>query len=164
MNNYNLANLARNGNYKMIKKILNSNPLHPVDNPDIHGKTAILYAAEINHLKMLKLLLDFGADPDHQDIDGNNALALAVKFESEITAHYLLDLGMDVNIKVNHNTLLQSAILNQNAPLTYKILKKGADPTIKNYKGLDAYELAQDNLESNEIPEFERILEKLNWI
>ena len=161
---FDIPYLARIGKFKSIKRIILKNPLHPIDNCDRFKKTGLLYAAENNDIEMLKFFLDNGADIDNTDRDGNNALALAVKFDSEVTANYLIDLGMDVNIQINHQPLLHCAILNENAPLSYKILKAGADPTEVNYKGLDAYQLAQLKLEQCEVNKFEKILKKLQWI
>lgn len=157
--------LARMGKYKTIKKVLEKNPLHLVDVPDKFGKTGLLYAAENDDLKMLKLFLDYEANIEHKDIEGNNALALAIKHDSETTASYLIELGMDVNVLVNeYLPLLHSAISNENGPLSFKLLKNGADPTIVNIRGLDAYQLAQQKLDVGEIKKFEKILEELEWI
>jgi ankyrin repeat protein len=164
-NTHDITYLARMGKLKSIRKIIRNNPLHLIDIPDKFGKTGLLYAAENDDLEMLKFFLDNEADIDHKDKEGNNVLALAVKHDSEITAEYLINLGIDVNISVNnYYTLLQSAISNENAPLSFKILLNGADPTVLNKRGLDAYQLAQQKLEKGELRRFEEILEKLEWI
>ncbi len=162
---YDISYLARMEKFNQIKRIFNRNPLHPVDNRDKNGKTGFMHAAANNNLEMMKFFIFQGAQTDIVDNDNNDALALAVKNDSEDTASFLINLGMDVDIMVNNDsTLLHSAIGNENARLAFLILKNKGDPTKTNYRGLDAYQLAQKKLENKEVEKFEILLEELGWI
>lgn len=161
---HNVPYLARMGEFKKIKKIFLDNPLYPVDEIDHFGKTGFLYAAQYDELDMMKFFIDNGADVDAEDYYGCNALSLAIMNDSENTAKYLIELGVETNMYINGSTLLHIAIHNENAYLSYKLLEYGADPSVPDYRNLDAYQLAQQKLENEEVKKFESILTKYNWI
>ena len=46
-----------------------------INNCDYDGRTALGVAASEGHLQMVRYLVTHGADVDHRDVRGNNALA-----------------------------------------------------------------------------------------
>ncbi|KAJ1486070.1 ankyrin repeat protein, partial [Baffinella frigidus] len=49
-----------------------------VNHASKHGTTALMFAVKGFRTEVVKYLLDVGADPDKQDLDGNSAMHYAV--------------------------------------------------------------------------------------
>lgn len=68
--------------------------------PNLEGeKIPIVEATLQNDLTSLRLLLEFGADPNLKPADGNPALRYACQYGYEEAAKLLLSYGADPNIK-----------------------------------------------------------------
>jgi hypothetical protein len=90
-----------NNNYVACKKRLDAaeypEALVKGKNPH-NGKTALSFACEEGHLKIVKLLCQYGADLDNVDNDGYTPLILAIVHGRGKTAYYLAKLGASLFI------------------------------------------------------------------
>ncbi|ETS84994.1 hypothetical protein PFICI_03019 [Pestalotiopsis fici W106-1] len=66
---------------------------------DIHGKTAISWAVTNNNVRLVKMLLDYHADPTVQDADGNTCLNRACESNYVDIVETLLRYGADWKIR-----------------------------------------------------------------
>ena len=67
------------------------------------GKTALIIASQNNNLDIVELLLDAGANPNKQDIEGNTPLFISLEEDvSENIIQILLEAGADPYIKNNN--------------------------------------------------------------
>ena len=88
----------RDGNIKVVKKFLAANA---GVNDLYFGWSALQIAANKGQLKVVKVLLDKGADINYQHpISKNTALHLAAFSNHPEVAKYLISKGADVNIKL----------------------------------------------------------------
>jgi len=71
-----LMKAAENNKVKTVKKILNTDC--NIDESDINGYTALIYAVCCGHYDIVKLLLQNGADVNAIDNDGWTPLSYAV--------------------------------------------------------------------------------------
>ena len=110
-------------------------------------ETALMIATTFGHIDIVRLLLDYNADPNIKDYEGETALAMAVpldRFDNEGIVKTLLEYNADPNLQnVNGNTpLIKATIFNQ-INIVHLLLDNGADPFIKNIRGDTALDLAQ---------------------
>ena len=136
-----LLEAVKVGDQDKVRQLLSSgvNP-DARDNRDLPWSvTPLMYAAEGGHLKIMDCLLEAGADINARDagIPGiapglGTALIYAIYAQEEQAAMYLLEKGAAYNGKYGGNTSLGMAAY-RNAPnVVNALLKKGADPNIKN--------------------------------
>ena len=92
-------------------------------------------AAINGHLKIIELLLRFGANPRLENLKGENALTLACMQENFEICEKLIVAGADVNHldKNGRTPLLKSARHNSNSDILQLLLKHGADPSIADH-------------------------------
>jgi ankyrin repeat protein len=135
-----LLEAAKVGDQDKVRQLLSSgvNP-DARDNRDLPWNvTPLMYAAEGGHLKVMECLLEAGADINARDagIPGHapglgTALIYAIYAQQEQAAVYLLEKGAAYKGKYGGNTSLGMAAY-RNAPnVVNALLKKGADPNIK---------------------------------
>ena len=67
---------ARDGNEETVLSLLNRNEVN-VNDKNINGVTALIYAASYNHERIVSLLIDRGADINSKDNIGDTALDFA---------------------------------------------------------------------------------------
>ena len=99
---YSLTVAAALDDCDRVKHLLANNP-DCVNEPEACGKRAISAAAERDHLEILKVLLDAGADPNLQEGDNcprGFALWAASRNEHFEAAQMLLDHGADPNASI----------------------------------------------------------------
>jgi hypothetical protein len=97
-----LVSAVSTGKHSMAEQLLNRGV-----SPNLEGdKIAIIEAVLRNDLTSLRLLLEFGADPNLKAVDGNPALRYASQYGYEEAATLLLSYGADPNIKSKFNSLL----------------------------------------------------------
>lgn len=102
-------------------------------------------ATQNNDLKMMKLLLEFGADVNYvASVDKNNALHTAVTGNHLELVKFLIDQKINVNQVNVMGTPLFYAVETNNLEIVKELLKAGADIHLKSaYKG-SARENAKD--------------------
>ena len=103
-------------------------------------QTALMIASEKGYLRIVQLLIDSGADINHQDIDGRTALMISSGKGYLPIVQLLLDSGADINLQNKYgNTALMYAI--KHSIILRLLLKNGANPLIKEkYYGETAYD------------------------
>jgi hypothetical protein len=110
----------------MMQMIVNKNVNIDVKDPTYHNYTALMYNVEQSNLPFVSELLDIGADPNIQDKNKETALFKVLTMKDPTDAPLFISL----------------------------LLKRGADKTIKNKKGLTAYNVALShyNYNPNDLP------------
>ena len=99
------------------------------------GNTPLHIAAENKNIEIIKLLLKKKIDINYKNSDGNTALHIAAdSFEYKNTS---LNIVRDYNFRLREDSLLAGK-----AETVDLLLKKGADPAIKNESGKTALQLA----------------------
>ena len=66
---------------------------HPINLQDAFGYTALIYAARVGPLEVVRLLVEAGADVNAQDSNGNTALSIALQRDRSEIAEYLRENG-----------------------------------------------------------------------
>ena len=118
---------------------------------DIRLNTPLHHAVERNNsdsLKIIHLLLKYGAEPDLENEFGDLPLHGAALFNKDPAVHEaLLEYGADVNSRgEGDNTALHRAVRSNKNPDVFKfLLQKGADLKAKNKAGFTPLELAENN-------------------
>lgn len=80
-----LLRATRRNDIKSVKKFLNVRP--QVDSKDRIGNTGLMIAAQNGHVNLVKLFLEYGADPEIENKKQENAMQLATKYgHAEIIA------------------------------------------------------------------------------
>eukprot|EP01052_Picozoa_sp_SAG31_P032042 SAG31_NODE_3469_length_4238_cov_2.647741_3_plen_91_part_00 len=72
---------------------------------DQEGRTPLLWAVDRGQAETVKYLLQLGAALDHQDVDGDTAIHMAVLCEHEDIVQMLLEAGVDTRIQVRCHLL-----------------------------------------------------------
>jgi len=105
---------------------------------DVNGLTAIHHAANIGNLRMIKLLIQHGANYTARSLNGNTVLMRAVMKGNLKIFEYIADLyesrnppvPLDAMCHVNkdNQTLLSMACSSGFADMVRKLLREGFDP------------------------------------
>ncbi|KAL4454038.1 hypothetical protein ABPG73_009837 [Tetrahymena malaccensis] len=132
------------GNLQMIEKMMQYN----IDITIRARKSlSVLHlAAQGNHPHILHYFLQKGIDIDLKNQNGGTALHYAAFSKSAESVMYLISKGSDINLQDNQGAtpLFLAAIQPENTYIANKLLKKGADPRIKNKDGKNAIQIAQE--------------------
>ncbi|MEI0517323.1 ankyrin repeat domain-containing protein [Brachyspira murdochii] len=124
-----------NINIKTVKNYINNGG--NINAKDERGFTGLMYAAQGGHYKLVRLLLENGADPNIKALNGATALILAsTKREISDIINILLDYGADINAtieddKITGVTSLYYAAYNFFEFNVKALLERGADPNIE---------------------------------
>ncbi|KAF8850916.1 ankyrin [Acephala macrosclerotiorum] len=108
------------------------------------GKSVLVEAIKGKDLKILEILLDFGAGPNLALAGGITPLRTACELNRETEAHLLLQWGADPNVSASDRAPLVYAIYRKNLVLVISLLKYGADPARKMKTGENALVYASD--------------------
>jgi len=93
-----------------------------INQKDTHeGKTALIYACEYGHQKIIKLLIDYGSNINEKDKNGENALIIAFKYG------YLEIVKLLIQNSTNDNYLKIIDLLIKNNELSRNMNKKDKD-------------------------------------
>ena len=119
------------------------------------GFTALIKASQIRHIKIVRFLLDAGAEVNIQDNDGYTALIWAVQKGDLQIVRLLLEAGAEVNIQNNMGDTaliwgtrivypdgLRGNPANKRFQIVRSLLDAGANPNIRNNAGATAYDVA----------------------
>lgn len=107
------------------------------------GTTPLMIACCIDDISIIRLLLDYNADPNIQTKSGSTALMYAARLGSE-EVDLLVKHNADVNTsnKTNGVTALMCACAIGNVETATALLKHGANPNMKRDKGKTALYIA----------------------
>lgn len=115
-----------------------------------NGSTALMLAAEHGHLDLVRMLLTAGADQNKRDKQGITALMWAVKNGIYDLVDILADSRV-LNIKSKRGqTALMWAARAGNIHLVELLTAKGADISIRDYRGKTALDFARMNEDGKE--------------
>lgn len=133
----------KESNMVLAKKIFingGTNPNYRVDREPL-----LLYATRNNDIKMVKLLLKFGAKINIVDKDGHTPLYVAVENGNTNLALLYLSKNIDFSrrYKTNNDAII-AAVKNDNSELAKKILTKGAN--LANAKDMHGYHAVKEFL------------------
>ncbi|XP_046634899.1 serine/threonine-protein phosphatase 6 regulatory ankyrin repeat subunit B-like isoform X2 [Daphnia pulicaria] len=114
---------------------------------DVNGATALHFALRAKNMTTARYLLEKGADPAISDKNGVTPLHWAAYFETttDIISRILKRFLVDINCRdVNGSTALHYAIMASNVITARCLLKKGADPTVRDNKGYTPLHIAAE--------------------
>lgn len=114
------------------------------------GMTPLMVAVWHKRPDLVKKILSRGADPNHQDKEGDAALHGAAWFGEAKILELLLDAGANPNLKnkLGGTPLMWAASYGQDEAVQI-LLKRGADPRLKDTDGVTAAGWAVKNGRSN---------------
>ena len=138
----------------------------------VYGKTSLIRASEGGHFETVKILLEHNADPNIQDVYGQTALTNA-RGRNKSVVYEIVALLLEYNADINHKTLSQGSTALMKAawggdPKRLKfLLKKGADPYLRNKYGKSALGQAMERYRGNNNQqghdEVRNILDFVDW-
>jgi hypothetical protein len=116
-----------------------------------YGWTALLYAAAQGYPKIVRSLLDAGANPDIGNVHDVTPLMFGARYGNIDVCNTLLEYGANIDLKdVYGMTALISATNTGNAEVVDILLRAGANRVIKDREGMTAldyaYKLKQGNI------------------
>ena len=154
-----LSHPYQNGNelisrrhYKMAMLLIEQG-LIPATQANSAGYTLLHEATAKGHQALIRLLIAKGANINARAQDGVSVLHYPTYFGYKITVDTLLKLGIDPNIKArvkfgridwNEATPLHVAVMRNRVEIVKKLLKAGAEKTLKDGYGKTAYDIAVD--------------------
>ena len=98
--------------------------------------TPLMSAIYIQSNPMIERLLQLGAEPNQQDVQGASPLRYAIGLQNQTAVKLLIDAGADVNeLTKQHWTPLATAIDINNLEIASLLLAKGADINISDSYG-----------------------------
>jgi ankyrin repeat protein len=117
---------------------------------DSDGRSLLMnaIAPELSTPEILRLLLRNGANPNHQDFQGLNAVHIAARNNKAEMLAALLDAGADPHLpdQFGNNPIWLATIAGRaNQACMRILLDAGADPTVKNKGGISAIDLAKQS-------------------
>jgi hypothetical protein len=116
------------------------------------GKTVLMIAAETGKVKLIKRLVERGADVNEEDHRGNTCLSLASRAGKLDMVKTLIGMGADINIQncYGYSPLMWSIEYDRNKIAIY-LLNKGADIFMESKYGYNALKSAYRNENSRMI-------------
>ncbi|XP_058809038.1 putative ankyrin repeat protein RF_0381 [Phymastichus coffea] len=107
------------------------------------GETVLHHAVLSNNVKLIKLLLEYGANINAKNRDGKSPLYFAVECSNTKILNFLLENGARVNDKMNHGfTALHEAIIQRSEDNIELLLSHGAEVNSKDIYGKTPLHLA----------------------
>lgn len=152
-NTFALYEAATAGNLRVAKLLLENGAKINLQN--YHGRTALMGAAEYEHIEMLDYLLSHKADPNLRNQSRYTALMIAIQPDIVLEKTNLLSVvsvllkhNADVNAKGDDGKTALFLVL-ERIPADPKIIRllidSGADPTVKIPNGESILSLARKN-------------------
>ena len=120
------------------------------DNGD-NGETMLIYATMNDRLDIVRLFLEYNADPNITDDEGDTALSMTTNKDfpwnnKDINRNIIITLlqhGADPNIADNYGyTPLMEATIHNQLYIVHLLLDNGADPFKRNYEDDTALDIA----------------------
>lgn len=112
----------------------------------MNGQVSLHYACSKNHLKIVELLIDNGAQLNVRDKYGHTPLHRAASLGHEKIVHLLLcQPTINIDVQDNEgNTPLHLACEDGSNSVAISLVKKGANLTIQNQQEKTPLELTED--------------------
>ena len=108
---------------------------------NMHGQTPLSYAIDQGHMKIIDILLAYGADIDDVNSSGESILHRCIHHGSISKVETCLTIGVNTDIiDINGNTPLIIAAANGREDITRLLIASGCDRNTQNREGLDALE------------------------
>lgn len=124
------------GHDKVLERILQTEQYYHINKPDNNGVTALIWASQFGHEKVVQMLLDAGADVNAKGQNGT-ALYAASQCGHEKIVRILVDRGADVNAQGGHfGNALQAASAYGHAKVVQMLLEYGRDINAGDYPHL----------------------------
>lgn len=136
-----LVDAADRGDIGKIMQLVRSH--HNVNSLGKFGSTALMRATYHHNQKLLKMLLNAGANPNNQDISGATALHIAARQGYTDIVNILLNHGAIVDVVDNEGfTPLMRAVSANRLEATKALLQNHADANVVNKFNQSAIKLA----------------------
>ena len=151
---------AQEGHIVIVRMLLDADV--EVDIRDrLKDETPLLKAARRNHLPVLQLLQERGADLRARNLDGEMAIHLAALCGHINVIRIMLDSGVEVDIRdpLWNETALHKAASQERERATQLLLENGADPRAVNKLGRDVLQHTMA-VQKNANPEIIRLLKE----
>lgn len=137
-----LHNAVLNKNIKEVEKLLKRISIESQTNT---GITPLIIAIKNKDVKMIKFLIEKGADIDMQDNNGVSPLHYAIGNKMTKIANFLIVNEADIDIQNNFGiTPLHQASFSGQFNVIELLLISEANPNIKNNNGDTAYDIAME--------------------
>jgi len=141
-----LHDAARTGKLSQLKAAIGSGAKVNGKDKDF-GRTALMWAAESGHSRVVSFLLEHGADAKLQAEDGFTALHFAAYKGHGSISHALLEAGSDVNAQnYGKESALMYASRYGKGAVVAALLEAGADVTLQDIDGDDAQSVAKGDM------------------
>lgn len=138
--------LFRNTNKWDKKFMLNEDEIDKLDlnKKDTDGQVILMTACKLNHLKLVEVLINKGADVNAKDKIGGTPLIIAAMNNHIEIVELLITAGANVNAKTNKDgeTVLMTAVYTGNKKLIELLTTAGANVNAKSSIGATSLMLA----------------------
>lgn len=112
----------------------------------LRSTSALHTAIKRNDIESLKLLLEYGANPNVLDLGYCSPLHWAATKGNLVAAKLLLEAKIDPNLQdLAKSTALHEAVRKKNIKITELLIKNGANPNIEDIGGETAFDLLGDD-------------------
>ncbi len=138
-----LLTRAESGDTDTVVLLLNAG-LSPDTQHSSSGASALMVAANYGRVETARTLIDFGADLDAQDMQGDTALTRAASFGHTELASTLIEAGANLDVigQRGRNALMM-AVASRNNEIVRLLIEAGADQTGRDAEGKTVTELAE---------------------
>lgn len=139
--NKELIDAAENGDLRRVQNLLEAGA-DPNNARDVYDNTPLMFAAMRGHLHVVKKLIEVDADPNATGEQGDTPLMWAVRGEKKqfilpiVKALILAGAKLNTQTVYYLETALFWAVRFSYIPIIKELVKKGADPTLADYRGV----------------------------
>ena len=103
-----------------------------LDSLDKNGDSALLYECRMGNLKIVKMLLEHGANPQTSNMEGNTPLHISSRRGYASIVQLLLEYGADESIQNEHGeTALMYAAYSGDLRSVKALIEAGANPDVR---------------------------------
>lgn len=106
-------------------------------------------------------MLQAGANPNNQTPDGTALLMHQVILGNSANAKILIKHGANIDLSYNGDSLLHRVVLTRDPELTELLLERGANPHLRNHRGLTPVDMALDQYCFDEQEQNKKLLHTL---